>query len=78
MDVDQVTNGQFITTNHNTNKCNAPSNSIIPLDNQSTIVLQQFSIMAEELKNFTKQVSIDVTKMTQTHNTVKEHKISIK
>ena len=33
MDVDQVSNGQFITNNHNTNKYNASSNSIIPQDN---------------------------------------------
>ena len=45
MDVDHITNGQFIAKNHNTNKGNASSNSIIPPDNQSAIILQQFSIM---------------------------------
>ena len=50
MDIDQVTDVELITNNHNMNKCNASSNSIIPSDNQSAIILQQFSIMAEELK----------------------------
>ena len=49
-DIDCITDGQFIANNHNTNKCNASSNSIIPPDYQSTIILQQFSIMIEELK----------------------------
>ena len=30
-------------------------------------------MMAEELKNFTRQVSNNITKMTQTHNTTQEH-----
>ena len=33
MDVDQITDGMFITNNHNTYKCNTSSNSTIPQDN---------------------------------------------
>ena len=73
MDVVHVTNGQFIANYHNTDKCDASSNSIIPLDNQSAAILQKFSIGTEELKDFTKQVSSDLTKMTQAHKTVQEH-----
>ena len=42
-------------------------------DNQSNIILHQFSIMAEELKNFTKQVLSNITKMMQAHNTTQGH-----
>ena len=73
IDVDHITNGQFIANNHNTKKCNVSSNSIIPLDNQSTIILQQFGTITEELKTFTKQVSSYISKMTQAHNTVQEY-----
>ena len=72
-DVDQVTTGQFITNNLNTNKSNASPNSIIRPYNQCAIILQQFRIMAEELRNCTRQVSSDMTKMTQAHNTSQEH-----
>ena len=56
-----------------TNECNTSSNNILSPDNQSTIILQQFSIMAEELKSFTKQVLSDIMKKTQAHNCVQEH-----
>ena len=73
-DIDHITNRQFIANNHNTNKNHASSNSIIPPDNQSTLILQQSSIMTEESNdNFTKQVSSDITKMTKAHNTAQEH-----
>ena len=71
--IDQLTDGQPITHSHNSNECNTLSNNIISPDNQSTIIPHQFSIMAEELKNFTKQVLNDITKMVQAHNTAQEH-----
>ena len=43
-------------------------------DNQSNIILHQFSIIAEELKtNLTKQVLSNITEFMQAHNTVQEH-----
>ena len=55
MNVDQLNNRQPSTNSHNSNECNASSNNILSPDNQSIIILHQFSIMAEELKNFTKR-----------------------
>ena len=40
--------------------------------NQSSIILQQFSMITEELKNFTNKVSSDITKITQVYNTAQE------
>ena len=62
MNVEQLTNGQPITNSHNSNKCSASSNNILSPDNHSTVILNQFSIIAEELRNFTKQVLSDITK----------------
>ena len=63
LSIDQLTNGQPITNSHNNNK-----NNTLFLDSQSKTILHQFSMMAEELKNFTKQVSNNITEMTQAHN----------
>ena len=52
----QLNNRQPLTSSHNSNECNASTNNKLSPDNQSTIILHQFSIMAEELKNFIKQV----------------------
>ena len=52
---------------------NNNENYIILLDSQSNTILHQFSVMAGELKNFTKQVSNIIIKMTQAHNTTQDH-----
>ena len=70
---DQPSNDQPITTIHNNNEYNTSPNSILLPHNQFNIILHQFSIMAEELKTFTKQVSSNITKMMQAHNTMQEH-----
>ena len=41
--------------------------------NQSTVILQQFSMITEELKNFTYKVSGDITKITQAYNTAQQN-----
>ena len=66
--IDQPTNRQSITNSHNNNEYNTSPNNILLPDNQSNIILHQFSIMTEKLKKFTKQVSSNMTKMTQAHN----------
>ena len=68
----QLTNRQTITNNHNNNE----NNTILP-DSQSNTILHKFSMMAEELKNFTKQVSSNITKMTQAHDTAQEHAVKL-
>ena len=40
---------------------------------QSTIILQQFSMTTQELKNVTNKVSGDITKITQAYNTAQEN-----
>ena len=70
---EQLTDGQPITNSHNSNRCNTSPNNILSPDNQSIIILHQFSMIADELKNFTKWVSSDITKKTQAHNTMQEH-----
>ena len=66
--IDLLTNRQPITNSHNNNE----SSALLP-DIQSNTILHQFSMMAEELKYFAKQVSNNITEMTQTHNTPQEH-----
>ena len=51
---------------------NTPKNNMIQSHNQSTIILQQFSMITKELINFTNKVSEDITK-TQAYNTGQEN-----
>ena len=46
-----------------------PTTNIAQPNDQSTIILQQFSMITEELKNFTNKASGDITKITQAYNT---------
>ena len=46
------------------NLCNTHQNNMTQSHNQSTVILQQFSMIMEELKNFTNKVSGDITKIT--------------
>ena len=41
--------------------------------NQSIIILQQFSMITEESKTFTNQVSGDIMKILQAYNTAQEN-----
>ena len=67
--INQPTNAQPMTHSHNNNNNN---NTLLP-HSQSNTVLLQFCLMMEELKNFTKQVSNNITEMTQAHSTTQEH-----
>ena len=49
-----------------------PTTKIAHTNDQFTIILQQFSMIAEELKNFTNKMSSDITKTTQAYNTLHE------
>ena len=71
--IDQLSNGQPITNSHNNYECNSSSNNILLPDNQCNIILHLFSIMAEELQNFSKQDLSNITKMTQAHHTTQEY-----
>ena len=53
-------------TNNNTNSSpqNNKNNNVHPHD-QSTVILKQFSMITQELRNFTDKVSDDITKTTQ-------------
>ena len=42
-------------------------------DDQSTTILQLFSMITEELKNFTNKKSGDITKITKAYNTAHEN-----
>ena len=53
---------------------NTPATNITQPHNQSTVILQQFSMITEELKSFTNKVFGDITKITQPHNAAQENK----
>ena len=55
-----------------TNSSSTPD-SIPPIDNQSNIILQQFSRLKEELKTFTTLVSSNISEMTLAHKTAQEN-----
>ena len=57
--------------NNNTNR-SPPPNSIPSPDNQSSIILHQFSMLTEELKKFIKLVSNNISEMTQAHKTAQK------
>ena len=59
-------------TSNNTNG-SSPPNSILPPNNQSNIILNQFGMLTEELKKITKLVSSNISEMTQAHKTAQEH-----
>ena len=40
---------------------------------QSTVILQQLSMITKEFKNFTNKVSGDITKITQTYHSAQEN-----
>ena len=44
---------------------------------QSTSTLQHFSMIAEELKNFTNKVSSDIKKISQAYNTAQAQEIQV-
>ena len=56
--------------NNNTNR-SPPPNSI-PSPNQSSIILHQFSLLKEEIRNFIKLVLNNISEMTQVHKTAEE------
>ena len=58
------------STNNSTN--NSPQHNAIHPYDQSTVILQQFSMIIHELKNFTDKVSGDITENTQACTTAKE------
>ena len=60
-----------ITTDND--KGNIPQNNTTQSCNQSTVIVQLFSIITEELKNSTNKVSSDITKITQAYNTAQEN-----
>ena len=53
---------------------NAPRINTAQTNDQSSVILQQFSMIAEKLKNFTNKVSGDIMKTTQAYNTSHERK----
>ena len=64
-----IPNTSILTNN---NICNTPQNNMAQSHNQSIIILQQFSMITQELKNFTNKVSGDITKITQAYTTAQE------
>ena len=60
-----------ILTNNKT--CNLSQNSIVHSHNQSTIILQQFSMRTQELKKITNKVSSNITKITQAYTAAQEN-----
>ena len=61
-----ISNNPIIPSN---NIGNTPTTNIAQPNDQSTIILQQFSTIAKELKDFTNKVSSDITKIIQAYNT---------
>ena len=54
-----------MSANNKTN--NSPQKNAIHPHDQSTVILQQFSMITQELKNFMDKVSADITKIIQAH-----------
>ena len=65
-----ASNAPIIT---NSNICNTPTANITQPRDQSTIIWKQFSMITEELKDFTNKVSGDITKIIQAYNTAQEN-----
>ena len=57
--------------NQNTN--NLLQNQNVHPHNQSTVILQQFSMIRQELRNFTDKVSSDINKITQAYTATQEN-----
>ena len=53
----------------NSDTDNTPTTNIAQRNDQSFVILQQFSMITKGLKNFTNIVSGDITKVTQAYNT---------
>ena len=58
-------------TNSYTN--GSPQNNTVHPYNQSTAILQQFSMIIQELRNFMAKVSSDITKITQAFTAAQEN-----
>ena len=70
-----VTHTQTISNNTSTPNNDIDNTSpakMAQTNDQSTTILQQFSMIAKELENFTNKVSHDITKITQVCNTSQE------
>ena len=64
-----IYSNSFLTNNIN----NSPQNNIVHPHYHSTVILQQFSMITQELRNFTDKVSGDITKITQACTTAHEN-----
>ena len=56
----------------NNNINNSPQNNIVHPHNQSNVILQQFNMITQELRNFIDKVSGDISKITKTCISAKE------
>ena len=57
----------------NNGTTNSPQNNATYPHDQSTVFLQQFSMIMQELRNFTGKVSSDITKITQAYTPAKKN-----
>ena len=57
--------------NQNTN--NSLQNQNVHPHDQSTVILQQFSMITQDLRNFTDKLSSDINKITQAYTTAQEN-----
>ena len=60
----------------NNNRSNTPQNNMVQSHDQSTVFLQQFSMITQELENFTNKVSGDITKITQAYKTTQKIQVN--
>ena len=61
------------STSANKNIISSPQNNNVHPHNQSTVILQQFSMITQELRNFTEKLSGDINKITQKCTTTQEN-----
>ena len=59
------------STNNSINS--STQNNNVYLHDQSTVILQQFNMITQELRNFMDKVSGDIAKIRQTHTTAQEN-----
>ena len=64
-------NTSILTKN---NICSTPQNNMTQSQDQSKVILQQFSMITEELQNFTNKVSSDITKYTSIQYSTGKHR----
>ena len=61
------------STSANQNLKNQPQNNNVHPHDKSTVMLQQFSMIAQQLRNLTVKVSCDITKITQACTAAQEN-----